>query len=147
MINLSILTTAPVTPSVTVIRASASSVLDSYGPEGLFWSVDPGWHAARNPSYPQILNVDFGESRSFSELSFEPQDGLPQRMPKEVRIKTSNNGTDWTQMASATNLCAWDGRRSRVKISQSVQAKFLQIEILSNCGDPDFLTLKGLAVE
>jgi hypothetical protein len=147
VINFSLLTTAPVTPSVTVIRTSASSVLDPYGPEGLFWSVEPGWHAVRNPSYPQTLNVDFGESRSFSEVSFEAQDGLPQRMPKEVRIKTSGNGTDWTQMASASNLCAWDGPRSRVKISQSVQAKFLRVEILSNCGDPDFLTLKGLAVE
>jgi hypothetical protein len=147
VINFSLLTTAPVTPSVTVIRASASSVLDPYGPEGLLWSVEPGWHAARNPSYPQILNVDFGEPRSFSELSFEAQDGLPQRMPKEVRIKTSDNGTDWTQMASASDLCAWDGRRSRLKISQSVQAKFLRVEILSNCGDPDLLTLKGLAVE
>jgi F5/8 type C domain len=149
VINFSLLTNHPIIPSVKFVGISASSVADDLGPAGLLWSVQPGWHAARNPDYPQTITLDFGQSRSFSKFSFQSQDGIPQRMPKEVRIKTSNDGTNWTPIASASDVCALDDPSSwrDVGISEPAQGRFMQVEILSNCGDPTFLTLKGLRVE
>jgi hypothetical protein len=149
VINFSSLNAKTVTPSVAVVKINASSVLDDLGPGGLLWSMQPGWHASRNPTYPQTITVDFIKPRSFSTVSFEPQDGFPLRMPKEVKIGISDDGNEWTPIASASDVCALDdpgGSRS-VKTSEPVQARFLQVEILSNCGDPDILTLKGLKVE
>ena len=148
-INFSGLTGKTVIPSVNVITVGASSVLDNYRPDGLPWSMQPGWHAARNPTYPQTLTVDFIKSRSFSKVRFEAQDRLAKRMPKEVRMEISDDGTDWTPIASENDLCAVsdpDGWRT-VKTPKGIQARFLRIEIMSNCGDPDLLTLKGLSVE
>jgi hypothetical protein len=151
VINFSSMTDKPITPSVEVelAKVNASSVLNDFGPGGLLWSAQPGWHAARNPAYPQTITVDFVKSKSFRNVRFEPQDGLPSRMPKEVRIAISDDGAEWTPFAFASDVCELDQARSRhsVEASAPVQARFLQIEILSNCGDPDFLTLKGLKIE
>jgi hypothetical protein len=149
VINFSSLIAKPVAPSVVVSKIHASSVLDNYGPGGLLWSVQPGWHASRNPTYPQSVTVEFSEARPFSSVSFESQDGLTQRMPKEVRIKISDDGNTWTPIASASDLCALDDLRGwrSVEMPERIQSRFLQIEILSSCGDPDFLTLKGLKLE
>lgn len=151
IINFSSMTDKPITPSVEVevTKVTASSVLNDFGPGGLLWSAQPGWHAARNPTYPQIITMDFGKSKAFRKVRFEPQDGLPLRMPKDVRIAISDDGAEWTPFAPASDVCELDPARSRhsVEASVPVQAKFLRIEILSNCGDPDFLTLKGLKIE
>jgi hypothetical protein len=149
VINVSLLNTNAIIPSVNSVKIKASSVADDLGPAGLLWSVKPGWHAARNPGYPQTITLDFEQSRSFSKLSFQAQDGFPQRMPKEVRVKISNDGIDWTPIASASDVCALDDPSNwrDVGISEPAQARFVQIEILSNCGDAAHLTLKGLRLE
>ncbi|WP_145632837.1 discoidin domain-containing protein [Bradyrhizobium daqingense] len=149
IMDFSRMTAEPITPSVVGVKISATSVLGEYGPGGLFWSAQPGWHASRYPTYPQVITVEFTDAKSFSSVSFESQNGLVERMPKEVRIKISDDGSAWTSIASVGDICALDDLRGwrTVKIPERVRSRFLQIEILSNCGHPDILTLKGLKVE
>lgn len=151
MINLSALTSRPVIPPVVHAefpRLTVSSVFDDYGPYGLLSAAGPGWHAERHPKYPQTIAIDFREVKSFRGLSLLPQDGFLSRMPKAVRIKSSDDGISWAESAFG-DICEAggpDGWHS-VKLARQLKARFLRIDILANCGDPDFLTLRGLRVE
>ncbi len=40
-------------------KVTASSQKDEFGPQGLFASVQSGWHSASPPSYPESVTVDF----------------------------------------------------------------------------------------
>jgi hypothetical protein len=152
VINLSALTSNAVNPSIVRGESpsiSVSSTLGDLAPFGLLSSGQPGWHAERHPRYPQTISIDFKEVESIGNLGLLPQDGHVARMPKIVRIKLSNDGKSWTTAASSENICeanepeGWHG----VKLPEPLKARFLQIDILSNCGDPAYLTLRGLRVE
>jgi hypothetical protein len=93
-----------------------------------------------------MLEVEFPELNSIRAVSFLPQDGLRMRAPKRVNIKVSADQRTWTLVATSADICAANTRDGwhSVALSQPVKARFVQIEILENCGDPDFLTLRGL---
>ena len=129
-------------------KITATSQLDNYGPEGLFDSTEPGWHAERNPKYPQTLTIDLHEPRSVGAIGFLPQDQKPARGPKSIRIEVSDDGKSWVTAAIAGDNCvanAPDGWHD-VKSAKQVKARFLKVNIFANCGDPDFLTLRGLRI-
>jgi hypothetical protein len=152
VINLSSLTAKPVTP--TIVRfypptVTASSMLDNYNPYGLLFSGQPGWHAARNPKYPQRITIDFKQPRDIRAVSFLPQDDHVPRMPKTVQIRLSNDGLIWNEIAAAEDLCdshAIDDWRT-VRLSRPSVGRYLEIRIVANCGDQAFLTLRGLKVD
>ncbi|MCB2263906.1 MAG: discoidin domain-containing protein [Candidatus Thiosymbion ectosymbiont of Robbea hypermnestra] len=153
LINLSQVTTKPVNPSINLIielpKIVASSTLDNYGPFGLLSSVQPGWHAEKNPAYPQKIAIDFKEMRLISQVGLLPQDRHTIRMPKAITINTSVDGKSWVNVATFDNVCVANvpGNWHNFELPNQVETQFLEIEILANCGDPDFLTLRGLKVE
>ncbi len=127
----------------------ASSQLNSYGPGGLFWAAEPGWHAAANPAYPQILDVEFHETQVIHTIKFLPQDEASDRAPKNVDIKFSVDGKSWTSAGRFGDICTAntaEGWRD-VTLAPPINARYVQIAILNNCGNPDFLTLRGLKFE
>jgi F5/8 type C domain len=154
VINLSQLTSHPVHPAIELVKhtlplITASSQLGKYGPKGLFFKSQPGWHAAAHPTYPQTLRIDFREAKVFHQIGLLPQDTLPQRMPKAMRIAASDDGDAWRPVADVDDACSLkssDGWHI-LALAAPVRTRYLRIHILSNCGDPNFLTLRGLRVE
>lgn len=152
IINNSTLTSKPINPIIEHIalpRIKASSQMGSYGPQGLLSQMQPGWHAERNPKYPQTLMIDFHKLQSFGTIGLLPQDENSVRAPKSIRIKVSNDGKSWVTAASSNDICVANasGGWHNVKLTRPVRARFLEVDIFSNCGDQDFLTLRGLRVE
>jgi hypothetical protein len=144
----------PLTPVISVSEPlapiiTASSQQGELGPQLLLTSAQPGWHAERAPRYPQFLEIDFKNDQTIRKISFLPQDGFPSRMPGEIQIFSSKDQTDWqliTPQKAICNLPTEAGWRS-ILLPEAINARFLKIEIGSNCGDPEFLTLRGLNIE
>lgn len=132
------------TPSV-----SASSQLNSYGPDSLFELKQPGWHAEKLPTYPQSITVDFHVQREIQLLGLLAQDGNTDRAPKAIRIEIANDGKSWVSVADSENACVPSSFQEwrDIMFDKPVKARYLKIIIFSNCGNPEFLTLKGLRVE
>lgn len=152
VINLSTLTERTIEPVIDYIDIpsfKASSQLKNYGPEGLFWTDEPGWHAEANPKYPQRLDVEFHETHVVRTIKFLPQDEASDRAPKDIDIRFSVDGTSWTVTGNFHDLCVPNSPQGwhAVTLARPINARFLQIEILDNCGDPNFLTLRGLKFE
>lgn len=153
IINFSELTSKPVKPKFSRIKPpkiSASSTLGNYGPSGLFASMDPGWHAELNPKYPQEITVDFNEVKPVNNLAILPQDGLVVRMPKTIKIMLSEDGASWVSASTFENNCLADQSNDgwhNIKLDGPRNARFVKLEILSNCGAKGLLTLKGLRID
>jgi F5/8 type C domain len=156
IINISSLTAEPFFPKIEIFQrvappsVSASSQLREYGPQGLFMEESPGWHAEQNPRYPQLLDIDLHEIKSFSSISFLPQDPTTSaRAPKSIRVKASEDGKSWVTVAASDDVCVANapGGWHSFKLPNQIKTRFLEIEILANCGDPNFLTLRGLRIE
>lgn len=151
VINLSELTKNPAYPTTKIAESPSilvTSTLNDYSAHGILSSVPPAWHAEENPRYPQIIKIDFKENKSIGRLGLLPQDSHMNRMPKSLRVKTSANGNSWTDLGTYNDLCEQKGGDGwhEVKLATPVEARHIQIEIYSNCGDPRLLTLKGLRV-
>lgn len=126
----------------------SSSTLGEYGPRGLLNAVNPGWHASSPVVYPQNLTLDFNQPRVIQKISFLPQNGLPNRAPKSIRIEASIDGMQWNNIASEDLNCSNEPDQwNSVKTTTHVKVRYLRINILSNCGDSSLLTLRGLRVE
>jgi hypothetical protein len=152
LINNSTLTSRPVIPVIErffLPLVTATSQYVQYGPQGLFSAREPGWHAELHPKYPQTLNVDFQEAKSFGGIGLLPQDDSAVRAPKNIRINVSDDGKTWVPAAASEDSCATNAADGwhNVKFAERVKARYLQIEIFSNCGDPDLLTLRGLRIQ
>lgn len=145
IINFSELTDKVVQPDVEIVKIDASTSLPGLGPRGLLSSSPPGWHAAKNPIYPQNLVVNFSKPRSFHRLGLLNQDNLLDRMPNNFTISTSPDGVAWTVISENENVCSQppiDGWRY-VSFKEAT-SQFVRIEINANCGNPNLLTLRGL---
>ncbi|PPK71575.1 F5/8 type C domain-containing protein [Methylobacter tundripaludum] len=152
IINNSAITSKPINPvieRVVLPDVKASSQMESLGPQGLFFHRQPGWHAERNPKYPQTLLIDFHEPRSFGTIGLLPQDGNVGRAPKAIGVEVSSDGESWTSVAATDNACTSNASQEwrDIKFAKPVKMRYLKILIFSNCGDPEFLTLRGLRVE
>lgn len=152
IINFSELTSRVSNPTIKVVdipSISATSVMDQYGPEGLFMQIPPGWHAEKHPTYPQTLKIDFKEIKSFDSISFLPQDPtVIARSPKNVRIKVSNDEQTWAEVESSNDVCTSNAPEGwhKLQLPKKLDARYLKVEILENCGDPELLTLRGLRI-
>lgn len=152
IINLSLITAKTVSPVFTrgaLPEVTASSQYDNFGPYNLLLDKNPPWHAERPPKYPQTLSIDLGKVKAFRSIGFLPQDGAKDRAPNRIRIFASKDGKSWVHLTGTQSICkanAPDGWHE-VRLDKKIKARFLVINIKSNCGNPDLLTLKGLRIE
>jgi hypothetical protein len=106
----------------------------------------PGWHSSQPPKFPEMLTVDFGAVRSIKSVGFLQQEGQPARAPKALRIEVGDDGKSWKAVAGSDNACSPnmpDGW-SEVGFSAPASGRHVRVTIFSNCGDPQFLSLRGL---
>ncbi|GGB13561.1 hypothetical protein GCM10011491_46560 [Brucella endophytica] len=146
IINLSDITSQPITPDIVPQPGiSASSVLENFNAEGLLYSTQPGWHAQKNPAYPQSITINFVMNKRIESIGFLPQDDNADRMPKHIKIETSENGSEWVTSGVYQDLCASKGADGwhQEKLPTPTEARYLRINIYSNCGNPNLLTLRG----
>ncbi|MBM4259650.1 MAG: discoidin domain-containing protein [Deltaproteobacteria bacterium] len=126
-------------------RITASSVHESYGPEGLLKAAEPGWHAQRAPIYPQTVTISLAGIQQFAQVEFLPQLGQLGRAPKKVLVEISDDANAWKEVASVENDCSAPSENWRAhSLGRTVSAAHVRIKILSNCGDLDLLTLRGI---
>jgi hypothetical protein len=151
VINISELTSKPVNPIFKIVESpstSATSMLDDFGPQGLFMGISPGWHAKRNPEYPQTLSIDFKERKHLDTISFLPQQQHSTRAPKSIEIEISDDHSGWRKIYKGELACESDSESWRkVTFDNSVSARYMRINIFKNCGDPHHLTLRGLSLD
>lgn len=153
VIDISSLTSHPVKMNFIVNQPNFTEVetssFDLYDASGLLDSTAPGWHAEREPKYPQKIIVSYKEPINFSSISFLPQDQyLAARGPKDISIKISNDRYKWKTIVRANNICesnTLDGWH-KVNLPNKITSRYIEIEIFSNCGDPEHLTLRGLKI-
>lgn len=151
LIDVSKLTSQPNMARVTLgapMRVSSSSQLQDFGPERLLSSGQPGWHAEVPVQYPQFVLFDFGSSRNFQSVTLTPQDGHPERMPSSINVELSKDGNDWKKVMSAKQNCpSPDLDYWRVPFDTHHSARWWRVEVTENCGDSEYLTLKGLTFD
>lgn len=115
------------------------------GAEGLTSARFPAWHANLLVSYPQVLDVDFGYVRNVRQLLFLPQKRRSARAPRAVRIEGGNKLGRWQEIYSGELDCSGSSNKWRkVTLTNAIKQRYLRIHILLNCGDPIYLTLRGL---
>ncbi len=133
---------------VNCTKVSASSTLNNFGPSGLIVANNPGWHAVAPTVYPQILDVDLGYKQKIKHISFLPQEGLVERAPHSIMIEIRNSSDDWREVFQGELDCSKNSKQWRtVSLSSKIDAQLMRIHILSNCGDSNLLTLRGLRIE
>lgn len=133
------------TQQSNTVKISSSSVLDSYTADGLLDAKQPGWHAKSPPVYPQILTFAFPATQRISQIGLLPQDGQISRGPKTIVIEVSDDEAIWKEVSRIDNACNNPGDNWRDHaLSQPLSTKYIRLTILSNCGDPAFLTLRGV---
>jgi hypothetical protein len=138
----------PLTTGVPVAKVTQSSMLETFDASGVLSASQPGWHAAKGPAYPQWVALTFAEPRTISRLSLLPQDTQVARAPKSVDVQTSQDGKTWTTVQSITDACQGDENSWReFAVDKPVTTSRLRLLVLANCGDPDYLTLRGVKVE
>jgi len=134
----------------------ASSQLDDLSASGLLDSVQPGWHAELNPTYPQEIEIKFTElQKNITVFKFLFQDHYPKRGPKNIDILASVDGEKWNLIHTDNDLCSkktlttslTDGETISSVMKNKVSFKQLRIKINSNCGDEEYLTLRGFQVQ
>jgi hypothetical protein len=128
-------------------RVAASCTLEPYGPVGLLDLSAPAWHC-QSPRYPEWIRFDFGVPVNFSRLSLLPQSMCADRGPKDVVIEESPDGMKWRAVGNATAPCGLDSEVWRtLPLGKAVSASHIRLKILSNCGAPGLLTLRGVRLE
>lgn len=144
---------APPTPTpgapLPLPRITASSQDRHYGPEGLLAAVPPGWHSTSPPDYPEWIVADFQVTREIRTLGMLAQDNSWSRAPRVIRIESSDDGRTWQPQTASQIPCQPNTAAGWLNLNLRTVAKgrYLKIAILQNCGDPNYLTLRGLRFE
>src|SRR5207249_3881039 len=106
--------------------------------------IQPGWHAARPATYPQMLTFYFSKARRISGVRFLPQDGNAERGPRTVVLETSDDGRHWNLIGKIPDACGPSGMWTERALPQPITTQLVRVTILANCGHPDLLTLRGV---
>lgn len=133
-------------PLVTI---QSSSQIKGLGPEGLLNNAQPGWHAEKNPHYPQTITITFKNEKTLSEILIYPQDNHYNRAPNQVRINYKKNNKIWVKGDNIYNFPCLSPNSpnysyTKIALHKPITTTKVQIEIINNCGDTEFLTLKGI---
>lgn len=138
----------PLTTGVPVASVTQSSLLENFDASGTLGAAQPGWHAARQAPYPQWVAFAFEEPHTINRLSLLPQDTMAMRAPKSLDVQTSTDGKTWTTVESIADACQGGENTWRsFTVAKPVSTRRLRLLIHSNCGDPDYLTLRGVKLE
>ena len=86
-------------------NAKASKLVDKNFIDAQFGS----WISATDVLPPHWVALDFAEVTDFAELKIWPQNyaGGTARAPKDFVVQGSNNGSDWSTIASFTGVTDW----------------------------------------
>lgn len=153
VINLSLLTSQPTMPIISRINnapiVKASSTHANLWPYGLLTALPPGWHSERRPHYPQTLDIDLAEAKTFRKLLLLPQDRYASRMPGSLEISIKSEDGDWLRVEHVDALCNAGKENGwyNIALDRPYNARFVRLVIFKNCGAQDYLTLRGLRLE
>lgn len=132
------------------IIIKASSQIKEFGPEGLLNNIQPGWHAQKNPHYPQTINITFKDEKTLSKILLYPQDNHPNRAPNKIRINYMKNNKTWVKGDIYNSACLnpdnSNSDYTKIIFNTPIKTQQIQLEIINNCGDIEFLTLKGIKI-
>ena len=131
-------------PTASVTTSSAMPNLDA---SGLLMAVPPGWHAQNPAIFPEWIEVKYAEPHSKRRDSQLAQSRYPERAPKRIRILTSADGAQWELRSVIEDACV--GARDdwhTFGLDREIVTTHVRLEILSNCGDPHLVTMRGLAL-
>ena len=124
---------------------TASSVLAPFLPDGLLEAEEPGWHAAPNAGFPQWVSFAFTEPKHIGSVGLLPQVQKWSRAPKQIVVETSDNGFTWSPAGKIANACpSSDSAWAYYPLTTAITTQYLRLMILSNCGDPTLLSLRGV---
>jgi hypothetical protein len=129
-----------------VAGITASSQYQNFGAGGLFRAEGPGWHAATPVRFPQELVVEFRSPVVIRRLGLLRQQGHPERAPRSYKVAVSMDGSAWVLAGATIDACTSntpDGW-NEMNFPNAAVGRFMKLVILSNCGDPSLLTLRGL---
>ena len=127
------------------VKITATSVHESFAPDGLLKAVEPGWHAKTPPTYPQIVTFTLANPQQISSIGLLPQAGQLSRGPRKFVVEVSDDTSTWKEVATVENDCNAPAENWRDhSLGNAVSTKNVRIKILSNCGAPTFLTLRGV---
>ena len=130
-------------------KITASSTLNSkLTANGLLVEKVPAWHSSSPPVYPVEIKIEFEKEKEIKEIGFLPQIGHQERGPKSINIYSSENGQNWNKIIQNNDICSPSFNQWKyVKLENIFRSRFLKIEILSNCGTKDHVTLRGLKLK
>lgn len=131
-----------------VENITASSQHDTYDPNGLFLGKEPGWHSAFPAKYPQEIIIEFVTFTEIRYVGLLQQNGQTQRAPKAYQIEVSTDGILWMPISRSDDACALYASSgwTNIMLPKAARGRFIKVVIFSNCGDPQWLTLKGLRI-
>ena len=152
LINISTITSRPVNPVVERIalpEAGAGSNQDVADASAYLFHTPPGWVVERDATIPQTLTIDLLGSKPVKAVGILAQAGNAQRAPGRVRVRLSNDRRSWVTAAEANKLCATNPPYEwrSVRIPGQPKARYVEVSILANCGDPSLVTVSGLKIE
>lgn len=106
----------------------------------------PGWYSAKPPDFPEWILVDFRSSRDVTMIGMLAEDDHQARAPKIIRIESSQDGKTWSAMIASEIPCApnSDGGWLNLGLLGTATGRYLKIVILANCGDPEYISVRGL---
>jgi hypothetical protein len=148
-------TTAPPAPPAAPVpseiegappaRIETSSMHQSFGGDGLLRAAEPGWHAKTPVTFPQWVQFTFDAPQTISGIELLPQDGLAERGPRQLTVESSADGKAWKAVVTIQNACNAVGDTWRIHdFGTTLKTRYVRFTVLSNCGDPDLLTLRGV---
>jgi len=106
------------------------------------------WHAPEKPRYPVAINAMFQKAVKLRRIGFQSQYGtagnLP-RAPKEVKIYGGSSFSSLEELCAFTLEFSAGGSWTFREIPKTTKRyPYYRIEILSNQGSQDYLTLQEL---
>ena len=133
-------------PKGAAFAVTASTQHESLGPAGLLAAAPPGWQSASPPDYPEWIMVDFRTVRKITVLGLRAQDGQPARAPKVIRVESSDDGVTWSAQVASEIPCVPNSADGwlRMHLLAPAIGRYLKIVILANCGDAEFVALRGI---
>jgi hypothetical protein len=133
-------------PKGAGVAVTASTQHESLGPAGLLVSAQPGWQSASPPDYPEWVSVNFRTVRKITVLGLRAQDGQPARAPKVIRVESSDDGVTWSAQVASEIPCVPNSADGwlRMHLLAPAIGRYLKIVILANCGDAEFVALRGI---
>lgn len=95
------------------------------------------WHTSYTnglPNYPHWIAVDMGAKTKFSGFTYHPRMELDNGLVKTYKFYTSDNGTDWKEIAKGNfsyHYIRKDPAPQRIEFKQAVEARYFKFEAVA----------------